>query len=271
MTENGYIAGIPYSFNITLYEDKPVIECKTTFNFNGQKIGLPTQDLRDSHSPFVHDEKLRFKMFPNIDPSAVGVRDLPFAISETLDSAIEGNYWTAINDKKTGLAVFNKGIMASIREKDNSLSIPLAYSMYYIWGTRPLYGKYDYEFAVYPFEGNWRSADISKKALEYSFRVPFLETQNTTGQMNSKIAPLQMEADNDVMLTALYSQNGSILARFFKYNDASKESSLKLNMKSYKLSEIDLNGNVLSKDANSLRFSSWQFKTIKFGTSLKFK
>ena len=82
--------------------------------------------------------------------------------------------------------------------------------------------------------------------------------------MNSKIAPLQMQADNDVMLTALYSQNGSILARFFKYNDVSKESSLKLDVESYKLSEVDLNGNVLDKNAGNLRFNPWQFKTIKF-------
>ena len=264
MTENGYIADIPYTLDITMYEDRPVIECKASFDFNGQKIGLPTQNLRDSHSPFVHDQKLRFKMFPDIDKTAAGVRDLPFAIAETSDVNIEGNYWTAIHNQKKGLAVFNKGIMAIIREKDNSLSVPIAYSWYYIWGTRALYGKYDYEFAIYPFEGNWRTADLPKRALEYSFTVPFLETKNTSGQMNSKITPLQIQADNDVMLTALYAQNGSIHARFFKYNDVSKESSLQLNAAPFQLSEVDLNGNLLGKNANNLHFSPWQFKTIKF-------
>ena len=264
MTENGYIAGIPYSLEITMYEDRPVIECKTSFTYNGQKIGLPTKDLRDSHSPFVHDEKLRFKMFPNFSKNAVGVRDLPFAIAETSDANIEGNYWTALHEQNKGLAVFNKGIMGSIREKDNSLSIPMAYSMYYIWGTRPLYGKYEDEFALYPYEGNWYMADLPKKALEYSFRVPTIENKNATGKMNSRIAPLQMQTGNDVMLTALYAQNGSILARFFKYNDVSKESTLQLNVAPFQLSEVDLNGNVLGKNANNLRFSPWQFKTIKF-------
>ena len=263
MTENGFIADIPYSLDITLFEDRPVIECKANFDFNGQKIGLPTQNLRDAHSPFVHEEKLRFKMFPNIDNSAVGVRDLPFAIAETMDSYIEGNYWTAISGQKNSLAVFNKGIMASIREKDNSLSIPLAYSMYYIWGTRPLYGKYDYEFALYPFQGNWRTIDLPQKALEYSFQTPVFETRNATGQ-NSTIAPLQMQADEDIMMTAFYSQNGSIVARFFKYGETSNESTLTLHVNAYNFSEVDLNGNVLGSIAGNLRFNPWQFKTIKF-------
>lgn len=154
--------------------------------------------------------------------------------------------------------------MASIREKDNSLSIPMAYSWYYIWGTRALYGKYDYEFAIYPFEGHWQTANIPPKALEYSFQVPFIETRNATGKIDNKIAPLQMQMDNDIMLTALYSQNGSILARFFKYNDVLKESSLILNVDSFNLSEVDLGGNVLGINANSLNFSPWQFKTVKF-------
>ena len=105
---------MPYSFELTFYEDKPVIECNAEFNFNGQMIGLPTQNRRDSHSPFVHDEKLRFKMFPNLEKTATGVRDLPFAIAETRDKTIEGNYWTALTDGNRGWAVFNKGNMAIV-------------------------------------------------------------------------------------------------------------------------------------------------------------
>ena len=79
-----------------LYEDKPVIDCKVSFDFNGQMIGHPTEDKRDWHSGFIHEEKLRFKLFHQLDKASVGIRDLPFAISETSDKYIEGNYWTAM-------------------------------------------------------------------------------------------------------------------------------------------------------------------------------
>ena len=264
MSETGFIADVPYRFELTFYEDKPVIECNAEFEFNGQKIGLPTENLKDDYSPFVHDEKLRFKMFPSLDKSAMGVRDLPFAIAETPDKAIEGNYWTALTDGNAGWAVFNKGNMAIIREKDQGLSIPLAYSMYYIWGTRPLYGKYNYEFALYPFKGNWQPVDLPKKALEYAFPAPTWETKRTTGELGYKVEPVQMQFDNnDVMLTAFYPQAGNVVARFFKYDDRVDESTVKINIDAFRITEVDLSGNVLNRNENELHLTPWQFKTIR--------
>jgi hypothetical protein len=43
--------------------------------------------------------------------------------------------------------------MGSLRESDRDFSLPLAYAMYYIWGTRMLDGDFCYEFAIYPFAG----------------------------------------------------------------------------------------------------------------------
>ena len=263
ISENGFIADVPYTFELTFYEDKPLIECKVEFNFNGQMIGLPTTNLRDSHSPFVHDQKLRFKMFPRIEKSATGVRDLPFAIAETTDKTIEGNYWTALTDGKKGWAVFNKGSMAIVREQDEGLSIPLAYSMYYIWGTRPLYGKYDHEFAFYPFEGNWQQVDLPKRALEYAFSTPTYETQRTTNELEVTVKPVQFQFNgNNLIMTAFYPQKGNLIARFFNYDDKSNQS-VKVNVESYRLNEVDLSGNILNPNSSELRLTPWQFKTVR--------
>ena len=264
MSETGFIADLPYTFEMTFYEDKPLIECNVEFNFNGQMIGLPTTNLKDSHSPFVHDEKLRFKMFPSIEKSATGVRDLPFAIAETSDKTIEGNYWTALADGKKGWAVFNKGNMAIVREQDQGLSIPLAYSMYYIWGTRPLYGKYGYEFAFYPFEGKWQQVDLPKKALEYAFPTPTWETQRTTNELGQTVKPVQFQFDsNELIMTAFYPQKGNIIARFFNYSDRSKQSTVNINAGSFRPTEVDLNGKALNANGNVLHLAPWQFKTIR--------
>jgi hypothetical protein len=59
--------------------------------------------------------------------------------------------------------------MAPVREKDGRFSMPLAYAMYYTWGTRMLNGHYTYDFAIYPFEGHWVEADLHRPALEYNF------------------------------------------------------------------------------------------------------
>ena len=154
--------------------------------------------------------------------------------------------------------------MAIIREKDQGLSIPLAYSMYYIWGTRPLYGKYDYSFAFYPFRGNWQNADLPKRALEYAFPAPVCEMQGTSNEYGSLIKPFQFQFDNsDLMLTALYPQGNGIVARFFKYGDRSAQSTVNINRDTFNISEIDLNGNVLNSKVNELHLTPWQFKTVR--------
>jgi alpha-mannosidase len=103
---------------------------------------------------------------PGPGAAATAVRDLPFAIAETPEPCVEGNYWTALAGPEHGIAYFNRGTMGSIREQDGGFSVPLAYSTYYVWGTRILSGKYSYEFSVYPFEGSWQKADLHRRALE---------------------------------------------------------------------------------------------------------
>lgn len=262
IVEYGFIADIPYEFEMSLYNDNPRIDCRVSFDFNGQKIGLLSDDKRDSHSPFVHEEKLRFKMFPEIDTSATGVRDLPFAIAETSNKYVEGNYWTALSDGNNGIAFFNRGTMGSIKEKDNSFSIPLAYSMYYVWGTRMLYGSYDYEFAILPFQGNWKSADLQRKALEYNLPLPVIETTPNNGKLGNCITPFRIEGDKEILLTALYPENGKVVARFFKSDDTKPLSSVNLKMTGLKVSETKMDGQLIKESDGTITLKPWEIKTL---------
>ena len=124
--ESGLIGAIPYTVELTIRADSPRLDCRATFRFDGQKIGRLSDNKRDSTSGFVHEEKLRFKIFPAVGEKSVGVRDLPFAVAETTDRYVEGNYWTAQSDGQIGVAVFNRGTMGAVREKDSSFSVPLA-------------------------------------------------------------------------------------------------------------------------------------------------
>jgi hypothetical protein len=140
--QSGLIGTIPYTLEMKFYRESPRIDCWMRFRFSGEKIGRVTDNVRDPASGFVHEDKLRFKLFPALGEGAVGVRDLPFAISETTDPYINGLYWTAVADAGKGIAVFNRGTMGAVREKDGGFSIPLAYAAYYVWGTRMLSGDF---------------------------------------------------------------------------------------------------------------------------------
>lgn len=244
---------------MVFYEDNPRIDCKVKFDFNGQKIGLLSENKRDSHSPFVHEEKLRFKFFPGPDTSAVGIRDLPFTIAETGNKYIEGNYWTALAGEKKGIAFFNKGNMGSIHEKDGSFSIPLAYAMYYIWGTRMLYGPYEYEFAIMPFSGKWQNANLQKLSLEYSFGIPTIEIKPSGNKFGDVVTSFAFSADDDIILTALYPKNNKVNARFFKAGEADKISSVRF---SKTFIETDFDGNSIRKAPVKTDFHPWEIKTF---------
>lgn len=133
--ENGNIGPIPYRLEMKLSSNSPGIDFNAKFNFNDEKIGRLSDNKRETASAFLHEEKLRFKLSPDLGIGTTGIRDLPFTVAETEDKYIEGNYWTAVADGHKGVAIFNKGTMGSVYEQNKSFSLPLAYSMYYVWKT----------------------------------------------------------------------------------------------------------------------------------------
>jgi alpha-mannosidase len=77
----------------------PRLDFRVVFEFDGQRIGAVSDNKRDARSPFLHEDKLRFKFHPAAREGSIGIRDLPSVVAETPDPYVQGNYWTAIGDK----------------------------------------------------------------------------------------------------------------------------------------------------------------------------
>ena len=98
--ENGFVGSIPYTFEMKIHRDSPRIDSSVRFHFSGQRIGSLSTDKRDPVSGFIHEDKLRFKIFPAVkSQKAVTVRDLPFAVSETTDRYVNGLYLISVPGK----------------------------------------------------------------------------------------------------------------------------------------------------------------------------
>ena len=127
------------------------IECRIVVRFNGERIGAPTTQRNDGRSCFLHEEKLRLRLFPAVDAAgAFGVRDVPFGVSKTTRPYVEGIHWTALADDSGGLAIANRGTMGSVRESDGAFSVPLAFTTDYIWGAEILCGQREWALALIP-------------------------------------------------------------------------------------------------------------------------
>jgi hypothetical protein len=260
--ENGLIGTIPYTLEMRFYRESPRIDCWMRFRFAGQKIGRVTSDTRDGVSGFVHEDKLRFKMFPTLDANAVGVRDLPFAVSETSDVYINGLYWTAVADAGKGIAVFNRGTMGALREKDGGFSIPLAYAAYYIWGTRMLSGDFEYEFALYPFTGVWPAADLHRRAVEYNFPVVAAAAASAEGPLGQTFRPVQVESA-DAMVSAFYGRGGKTYVRLYGYQGKAGEAALGYTAGKACMTQVDLAGHDLGTSPAAFALGPWQIKTVQ--------
>lgn len=262
LQEEGNIGSIPYKTELKIYSYSPAIDFKVQFIFNEEKIGRLSDNKREIASSFLHEEKLRFKIYPALGIGTTGIRDLPFTIAETDDKYVEGNYWTALADGHSGVAIFNKGNMGSVHESDGAFSIPLAYSMYYVWKTVILKGTFNYEFSVYPFEGKWDESDLHRKAIEYNFPCLVTTSKAGNGKLGSHVQLFTI-SESGVILSALYTTGGKTLMRFYESQGKSGELALHSRIGSDDFTEVDLRGIEKDKTGPVIKFSPWQIKTIR--------
>jgi alpha-mannosidase len=260
--QSGLIGTIPYTLEMKFYRENPRIDCWTRFRFSGERIGRVTDNVRDPVSGFVHEDKLRFKVFPSLSEKAVGVRDLPFAVSETADPYVNGLYWTAVADEAKGIAVFNRGAMGAVREKDGGFSIPLAYAAYYVWGTRMLSGDFEYEFALYPFSGRWAAADLPRHALEYNFPLVGVAAPGANGSLGATFQPVRVQS-SDAVVSALYRRNGMTYVRVHDYRGVESKVTLGFAMDPPHVTEVDLAGRDLGDLTSMVSVKPWEIKTLR--------
>jgi alpha-mannosidase len=259
--EEGSVGSIPYRFEMKLYSSSPVINLSVKFHFNDEKIGRVSENKKEIASAFLHEEKLRFKIFPDLGIGTTGIRDLPFTIAETEDKYIEGNYWTAVADGHKGLAFFNRGNMGSVYESDKSFSLPLAYSMYYVWKTVMLKGEFKYDFAIYPFEGKWNEAGLHQKAIEYNFPCIAAASVKGNGKSGNQIKLFDISSP-DIVLSAMYTLSGKPYIRFYESSGKKGELAFKYLNNTSGVLETDLRGITLTKTIPILNFSPWQIRTF---------
>jgi alpha-mannosidase len=277
LVETGEIGGIPFISQWTFYKHTPRIDWHGEFDFNNQYIGRPripfdnaaksptaeiNKDVPLTITAFNdHEYKLRLRFYPLLMENWKGIRDLPFNIVETADDYINGNYWTAVSDDRVGLAYFNKGLMGSIHEHDGAFSSVLAFSMPYIWGTRMLKGKYDYDLGIMPFQNNWKSADLHRSALEYNFPIVQTKVNVQRRTLGNSWTPY-LQKSGEAIISALYEKNSNLYIRFYEYAGKSTDLSFEWNGKPVSNKPVNLREQEQTSDTNQITLMPWQVQTF---------
>jgi hypothetical protein len=221
VVERGAVGQLPYTATWLFPRSGTRIDYRLTVRFDGERIGAPAGQKRDSRSGFKHEQKLRARFFPALTGAVTGVYDVPFGVAATVRPYVEGNYWTALAGSTGGLAIANRGTMGSVREEDGAFSVPLAFSTSYIWGAEVICGERHWALGLLPFSGPWQAAALHRRALEFAF--PIVAVPGSIEQPSPDYLAL---ANPLLHLTALYSQDGHGYARL--YNGSAQEQQLDL-------------------------------------------
>ncbi|MCU0500533.1 MAG: hypothetical protein MUC51_01990 [Anaerolineae bacterium] len=275
LVEQGQISGIPYRSTWRFYRHTRRIDWHGEFIFDGEWIGRPKEPLpadgilpeRGDTPQTVtawndHEHKLRLRFYPyHATPIMTGMRDLPFLIAETTDAYIQGLYWTAISDGDVGVALFNRGLMGSVYERDGALSSVLAFSLPYVWGTRRLRGTCTYDLGILPFEGDWRDADLHRQAVAFNF--PFVVRRETRAHdtLGDVWTPYVEEIAGQTMLSALYTRDGRLYARYAEHGGQPAQVAMTWLGRPVELQEVTLRERPLARVGRRANLSPWQVQT----------
>lgn len=276
VTEVGEIGGIPYTATWTFYRHTRRIDWHGELTFAGEIIGRPKVPVarREAGAEDAwaaqavvpayddHEYKLRLRFYPYLGPFTTGVRDLPFHIAETDDAYVNGLYWTAVTDGDVGLAIFNRGLMGSVREADGALSVPLAFSLPYVWHTRILKGTYTYDLGLLPFRGPWQETDLHRQAMAYNFPVVVAEAPAASRELGATWTPYRAETQGRAVLSALYTKAGATYARFAEYGGADASVAFRWLDAPVTLRAVDYRERPDGGLGGRLQLSPWQVQTV---------
>ncbi len=292
----GSTGDISCVFTVTLYKSLPRIDCRLSCEVKeNDRIGRtditegrPVPLTLNGHH---HHDKLCFTFRLNCNKDRKMFRDLPFSIAEwdgqlrlteeywypndriLIDTPVsaeesfngithlQGVNWIALRDEEKGLSVMNRGCMGSAVQ-GNKVYIPLIYSNDYMCGTKILDGTFVNEFSLLPLDADISNTLVHKAAMEYN--MPVISRILEKGEGDTECLQFaSLESDNDgVILTALYPENGKLVARACNFSDTEAEVTLGINGKGVR-SEEDFLGNVISEIHDGrISVKPWEIRTL---------
>ena len=83
-----------------------------------------------------------------------------------------------------------------------------------------------------------------------------------SGELGDVFQPLEIASDN-VILSALHSQNGKFYARLYEHTGAAGAAAITTPRRQAQLSDADPLGHVSNRVTSPVAFQPWQFRTLR--------
>jgi hypothetical protein len=123
-------------------------------------------------------------------------------------------------------------------------------------------GTYKYELAILPFLGDWRGADLQRRAIEYNLPCVLAEVNKLEDPLGTEWQPCQVEGEG-ALLSALYMRQGRTYARLYEYRGQETSVSLRWLGHLAALTEVDLRERPRGALGHTLPLGPWQVRTVR--------
>ena len=129
-----------------------------------------------------------------------------------------------------------------------------------------LNGDFTYEFALWPFTGDWRQADLHRRALEYNYPVVSLAGTPGPGTLGEEVQPLEPAPDN-IILSAFYPEAGRVLARFYECQGRADTAPLSFAGPHSRFQTVDLLGRTQPGPQTPQLMQPCQIRTVRLNSN----
>ena len=273
-TLRGQIGPIAYTHRILVKPEG--IDYETEFDY-GETCNFGP-DIRDFEAEprrthyFQHERKLCMN-FRLEEPDAAFLYNSPFLTWPAAADArsVESLHFVALQGKTAGLAHMNVGQCGYARDAAHSSARHvLGFAPHdYIYGKPEqvrLFGKHVHQYRFLPYAGDWRTAGLTKRAMEFQ-----RETFASAGLEDRSFAPaslLQVRA-NSTIATALFEREGSVYLRLFEWAGQEDTVDLVFGAEDTAFVETTHALEPIGKLDRFIRMRPWEIKTIRLDGKAK--
>lgn len=250
---NGFIAGHPFTQQVTLTNGQRRIDMKVKINWKGNPgIGAYSQADNYSteayHKAFYNDSSKLQVLFPLHLSQQKLSKDAPFDVT---DSRLENTFfsswdsiknnvilhWADVTDGNTGLALFTDHTTSYVHGKDYPLGLTLQYAGRALWGRNyDIAGPTEVNYAIVPHNGNWETGAISNEEARWCEPLQVLPA--TSGKDFSLLAL----PDDHWQVSTLLMDGKDLLIRLYNAGGSNGQQQLSFNGKATQAVVEQLNG-----------------------------
>lgn len=123
-----------------------------------------------------------------------------------------------------------------------------------------LQGEYRNHLAFLPFHGDWASAQLHRRALEYTCQPTPVGPE--TAELIRKL-DLQLELPENLFLSSLYAKDGQLYLRLYEMEGKSGEAVVRLGGAQTRLQPVDFFENPTGEPMDTANLQAWQVRTYQ--------